>query len=236
MTDLKKYRVLTIDIGGSHVKATIVDEIGKLQFDYKKVNTPVPANPKTIIEAIKKLIADFPEFDLISTGFPGYVRDGVVKTAPNLGTMAWAEVDFSKELTKAFGKPAMVINDADMQGLGIVKGSGLEMVVTLGTGFGTAFTYNGILLPHFELAHHPFTKRKTYDMYIGQKAMDTVGEKRWNLRMQKVLAVLKTVFNYDTLYLGGGNSSKITFKLDMNIKQVSNIDGIHGGYKLWKQA
>ncbi len=229
----KTAHVLSIDIGGSHVKATIVDQNGKLLFDYKKINTPIPASPDAIMAAIRTLITGFPPFDLISAGFPGYVRDGVIKTAPNLGTKLWADIDFSKSLADALGKPAKVVNDADMQGMGIIKGKGLEMVVTLGTGFGTAFAYNGVLLPHFEIAHHPFTSKKTYDMYIGQKALDTIGSKRWNKRMEKVLAVLKTVFNYDTLYLGGGNSSKIKFQVDENVRLVSNVDGIHGGYWLW---
>jgi len=232
----KTAHVLTIDIGGSHVKATIVDENGNLLFDYKKIDTPSPATPEAIMTAIKTLTIDFPAYDLISAGFPGYIKEGIVKTAPNLGTKLWENIDFSKNLTISLGKPAKVVNDADMQGLGIVKGKGLEMVVTLGTGFGSAFTYNGKLLPHFELAHHPFTKRKTYDLYIGQKALDTIGDKRWNLRIEKVLAVLKTVFNYDFLYVGGGNSSKIRFKVDENVKLVSNIDGIHGGYRLWTQG
>lgn len=232
----KTAHVLTIDIGGSHVKATIVDENGNLLFDYKKIDTPSLATPEAIMTAIKTLTIDFPAYDLISAGFPGYIKEGIVKTAPNLGTKLWENIDFSKNLTISLGKPAKVVNDADMQGLGIVKGKGLEMVVTLGTGFGSAFTYNGKLLPHFELAHHPFTKRKTYDLYIGQKALDTIGDKRWNLRIEKVLAVLKTVFNYDFLYVGGGNSSKIRFKVDENVKLVSNIDGIHGGYRLWTQG
>lgn len=231
----KAVRVLTIDIGGSHVKATIVDQNGKLLFDYKKINTPTPASPENMVATIKTLIKEFPAFDHISAGFPGYVREGIIHTAPNLGTKLWADVDFSKVLGDALGKPAKVVNDADMQGLGIVKGHGLEMVVTLGTGFGTAFCYKGNLLPHIELAHHPFTKKSTYDMYIGQKAFDAIGVKRWNKRMEKVLVVLKTVFNYDTLYLGGGNSSEIKFKIDDNVKIVSNIDGIHGGYRLWTQ-
>ena len=228
-------KVLSIDIGGSHVKATIVDENGALLFAYKKINTPKPASPDNIIQAIKTLIKDFPPYDLISTGFPGYISNGFVKTAPNLGTQMWAGIDFATLLVKELGKPAKVVNDADMQGMGIAKGKGLEMVLTLGTGFGTALILNGTLLPHLELAHHPFTKRKTYDMYIGQLALDKVGEKRWNCRMEKVLAVIKTVFNYDFLYVGGGNASKITFKLGDNVKIVSNIDGIHGGFKLWKK-
>jgi len=227
-------RILAIDIGGSHIKSTILDADGKIQMDYEKVVTPQPASPTKVMAAIKTLVKGFPAYNKIAVGFPGYVKAGIVITAPNLDNESWHNVNFTKLLTDAFKKPARVINDADMQGLGVVKGVGLEMMVTLGTGFGTAFLNNGVLLPHLELAHHPLTKKQTYDDYIGEQALEKVGDKKWNERLQKIIGILKTVFNYDTLYIGGGNAAKINFKLDKNIKIVNNEDGIHGGAKLWE--
>ncbi|SEN17614.1 polyphosphate glucokinase [Mucilaginibacter gossypiicola] len=226
-------RVLSIDIGGSHIKATILNKKGDLKMEYDKIATPAPANPENVIKAINTLVKDFPAYDKISVGFPGYVKNGVVKTAPNLGTDYWADVDLSKKLEKALGKPTQVVNDADMQGLGVVAGKGLEMVITLGTGFGTALLMDGHLLPHFELAHLPIKEGITYDNYIGEKALEKEGKEKWNKRMKKVFKILKTVFNYDTLYIGGGNSDELTFKLDKNMKIVTNADGIKGGARLW---
>ncbi|MEO8148316.1 MAG: ROK family protein [Bacteroidia bacterium] len=230
-----KVKILAIDIGGSHIKATVLDEQGKLLMDYKSVVTPHPATFSAVISAIEILVKNVPAFDKISVGFPGYVSDGIIYTAPNLDEETWQQVDFSKKISTMLGKPAMVINDADMQGLGVVSGKGLEMMITLGTGFGTALLKDGILLPHLELAHHPIGKYKSYDEYIGADALEKAGHKKWNKRMEKVIHILKTVFNYDTLYIGGGNADKINFKLDKNIKIVANIDGIHGGAKLWQQ-
>ncbi|MFS2189041.1 ROK family protein [Mucilaginibacter rubeus] len=226
-------RVLSIDIGGSHIKATILNKKGDLKMEYDKIPTPAPANPENVIKAINTLVKDFPAYDKISVGFPGYVKNGVVKTAPNLGTEYWTDVDLSKKLEKALGKPTQVVNDADMQGLGVVAGKGLEMVITLGTGFGTALLMDGHLLPHFELAHLPIKEGITYDNYIGEKALEKEGKEKWNKRMKKVFKILKTVFNYDTLYIGGGNSDELTFKLDKNMKIVTNADGIKGGARLW---
>jgi polyphosphate glucokinase len=227
-------RILAIDIGGSHIKSTILDATGKITMDYEKVVTPQPASPAQVMAAIKALVKGFPAYNKIAVGFPGYVKNGKVITAPNLDNESWHNVNFTKLLTDALKKPARVINDADMQGLGVVKGVGLEMMVTLGTGFGTAFLSNGVLLPHLELAHHPLTKKQTYDDYIGEKALKKVGTEKWNERLQKIIGILKVVFNYDTLYIGGGNAAKINFKLDKNIKIVNNEDGIHGGAKLWE--
>jgi polyphosphate glucokinase len=227
-------KILCIDIGGSHIKGAIVNEAGDLETEYIKFDTPLPANPANVLIVIKQLADASAGFEKISVGFPGYVKDGVVMTAPNLGSEAWHNIKLEEELTALLGKPARVVNDADMQGLGIAGGKGFEIVVTIGTGFGTAFLYDGKLLPHIELAHHPISKGRDYDEYIGQKAMDDCGKIKWNKRMEKVLTVLKTVFNYDRLYLGGGNARKLTFPLDENITIVSNIEGIKGGARLWQ--
>lgn len=230
VSDLK---VLSIDVGGSHIKATILNSKGELQQEYKKVPTPAPANPENVVNTIKDLIKDFPAYDKVSVGFPGYIKDGAVITAPNLGTETWTNVNLKERLQSELGKPVQVVNDADMQGLGVVSGKGFEIVVTLGTGFGTALLQDGYLLPHLELAHHPVTKRNTYDQYIGEKAFIKKGKERWNRRMKKVLKVLKTVFNYDYLYIGGGNAKNLNFPLDSNIKLISNKEGIKGGARLW---
>jgi polyphosphate glucokinase len=226
-------KVLSVDIGGSHVKATVLDQNGALLTDYNKVVTPSPANPENMVKAIQTLASAFTGYDKVSVGFPGYVRDGIVKTAPNLGTEYWADVNLSKKLEEALGKPTRVVNDADMQGLGVVSGKGLELVLTLGTGFGTALLLDGKLLPHLEMGQSPITRHNTYDNYIGDKAFDEEGKKKWNLRMEKVLQVLKTLFNYDYLYIGGGNARELNFMLDKNIKIVTNEDGIKGGARLW---
>ncbi|GAA4099513.1 ROK family protein [Mucilaginibacter panaciglaebae] len=226
-------KVLSIDIGGSHIKATVLDKDGALLVDYNKVETPQPATPENVVNAIKKLAKPFEGFNRISVGFPGYVRDSIVKTAPNLANAAWANFNLGKKLEEELGCPAAVVNDADMQGLGVVAGKGLELVITLGTGFGTALLLDGKLLPHLEVGQSPVTKTKTYDKFIGEKAFEHEGKKKWNTRMKRVLKNLKTLFNYDYLYIGGGNARELDFELDKNIKLVTNKDGIKGGARLW---
>ncbi len=228
-------KVLSIDIGGSRIKATILDIEGNMLRDYVRINTPLSAEPEHIMQAIVELTRSFQPYTKVSVGFPGYVRNGIVHTAPNLSTEKWRGIDLSSKLSEILKRPVRVLNDADMQGLGIAKGKGLEMVVTLGTGFGTALLVDGNLLPHLEIAHHPVSKERDYDQYIGEKALEEVGIERWNKRIKKVIDILKTVINYDHLYISGGNSKKITFQTDDNITLVSNIDGIKGGAKLWQK-
>jgi len=224
---------LSIDIGGSHIKTSTLDENGKLIAPYNKLETPGNATPEAVISVIKKL-ANGLQYDRVSAGFPGYVRDGIVHTAPNLGNRAWDKINFAQMLSNSLGKPARVVNDADLLGLGVISGKGLEMMITLGTGFGTALYLDGKLLPHLELAHHPIKKKKTYDEYLGEEARKHKGNKKWVKRLKYVLDIIKIVFNYDTLYIGGGNSRFIDFTLPDNIKIVTNVEGIDGGVKLWK--
>lgn len=238
MNNLKKnaiqFKILALDIGGSKIKATVLDQAGEMLQEYKKEETPKEATPKNVLETIKMLAKDFQNYDRISVGFPGYVKKGIVFTAPNLNTDAWTGTNLNKLIRDALNKPVRIVNDADMQGLAVVSGEGLEMVITLGTGFGTALFQDGHLLPHIELAHHNVTKNNTYDDYVGEQALKIKGEEKWNRRMKRILVILKTVFNYDRLYIGGGNADKLAFKLDENIIIVSNKDGIKGGSKLWQ--
>ncbi|GAB3535437.1 ROK family protein [Pontibacter brevis] len=226
--------ILTIDIGGSRIKGTVLDQAGQLQTSYIKTETPSPASPENVLAAIERLVQNFTYYDRVSVGFPGYVKDGIVMTAPNLGTELWRLCNLRQRLMDVLDKPVRVVNDADLQGLGVVRGKGLEMVITLGTGFGSALLHNGYLLPHLELAHHPLTKSKGYDQYIGEKALKKAGIEEWNRRMQHVLQILQTVFNYDYLYISGGNADELRFKLDENITILRNIDGIKGGAMLWQ--
>jgi polyphosphate glucokinase len=229
--------ILSIDIGGTSVKGCILSKDGDMITEYTKVPTPKKSTPEAIIECIKEILKSYTDdFGKVSIGFPGYVKKGIVETAPNLAKNMWLNVDLAQQVSDMLNLPVRLINDADQQALGIVSGKGFEIVVTVGTGFGTALVYDGELLPHLELAHLPITKNKDYDSYIGTDALEEVGDKKWNERLQRIIQIYKTVFNYDTLYIGGGNSKHIDFELDHNIKLVTNRDGIKGGAKLWQVA
>ncbi|WP_217602228.1 ROK family protein [Chitinophaga sp. GbtcB8] len=226
--------ILAIDVGGSHIKGTILNSKGEWQMDYKRLPTPKDAKPADVLEVIAELAKDMPDYDKVSVGFPGYVRNGVVYTAPNLGNPNWKNIDLGQRISNLLQQPVRLVNDADQLGLGVVSGKGFELAVTLGTGFGTALLIDGYLLPHLELAHHPVTKEHDYDEYIGSKALEKEGKDKWNKRIAKVLDILKVVFNYDRLYLGGGNAEELDIELDNNIHLFTNKDGIKGGAKLWE--
>lgn len=226
-------KILAIDIGGTGLKAALIDAEGRFISERLKVKTPHHCKPDKMVRVLKKLVAPLKGFDHVSIGFPGYVRDGKVRTAPNLGTKAWAGFDLARAMEAQLGKPTRLNNDADVQGLAVISGKGLELVCTLGTGFGTAWFRDGELLPHMELAHMPIHGKSDFDDYIGEHERKRIGDKAWNKRVRKLIPVLATVMNYDRLYLGGGNSRRIDFALPSNVTLISNDAGMEGGAFVW---
>ena len=230
-------RTLAIDIGGSGIKAAVLDEEGKMIGLRQRVPTPPrPVMPEALLRAIDQAAAPLGAFDRVSVGFPGYVRDGRVLTAPNLGSDTLAGFDLQSTLAQHWGKPVRVLNDADVQGFGAIEGRGVEMVLTLGTGAGTAIFRDGEIMTHLELAHHPVSGGKTYDEYIGNTAREKKGRKAWNKRVAKVIEILREVVRFDHLYIGGGNAKDITFPLPADVTIVPNTDGLTGGIRLWRES
>jgi polyphosphate glucokinase len=225
-------QTLAVDIGGSGVKVLVLDEAGQPMGDRDRLETPQPATPEAIVAVILTLAAD-KTFDRISVGFPGVVRQGITETAVNLCS-EWINFDLATALSSQLGKPTRVINDADMQGLGAITGQGVELVITLGTGIGSALFLSGKLIPNLELGHHPFRKGETYEEQLGRVALDRDGKKKWNDRLQKAVSLLDRIFNYDTLYLGGGNTKHILADLPTRVTIVPNVAGLLGGIALWK--
>ena len=220
---------------------------GKLVADRVRVPTRYPCSPRDFVNTLTALVAPLPDFDRVSVGFNGVVRKGVVLTAPHFVTRtgipeapvvpkllaAWTGFDLAGALEAKFGRPVRAANDADLQGLEVVGGSGLELVVTLGTGVGTGLFLDGKLMPHLELSHHPFRKGQTYDQQIGDAALRRIGVKKWRKRTDEAFVNFQRLLNYDRLYVGGGNSRLLVGYADPSVNIVDNVAGILGGIRLW---
>jgi polyphosphate glucokinase len=238
---------LAVDIGGTGLKASVLGVKGTMVADRVKVSTPYPLPPDRLVAELTKLVAPLPDAERASVGFPGMVRQGLILSAPHFVTKSgpgttvdpdlaklWDHFDLALALTKVFQIPTRVANDADIQGAAVVKGDGLEIVVTLGTGFGTGLFFNGQLLPHLEIAHQPFRKGQTYDEQLGEAARKEVGEERWNKRVMKAIVNMREMMFFDHLYLGGGNSRRLPkHHLPADVTVIDNTAGILGGIKLW---
>ncbi|MBL8733516.1 MAG: ROK family protein [Planctomycetes bacterium] len=225
---------LAIDIGGSGLKAAVLDASGKMLGERVRIDTPVGAPPEMIVALLAGLVRELPAYQRVAVGFPGMVRNGFVLTAPNLGHAGWHGFDLAGALQNELHHPVRVANDADVQGLAVIAGRGLEMVITLGTGFGTGLYQDGRLCPHLEISHQPFRKGETYDQQLGNAARKRIGNAKWEKRVWKAIANLRTLTHFDRLYLGGGNARRITRELPPEISIVDNLAGLSGGARLWQ--
>jgi polyphosphate glucokinase len=228
-------RILCIDVGGTGVKAAVISPRGKYLAKRVRVKTPKERKPRQMMKVLTDIAAPLGRFDHVTIGFPGMVKNGKVISAPAFGTKDWKGFALAAAMRKKLGKPVKLLNDADVQGLAAIRGKGLELVCTLGTGFGTAWFRDGELMPHMDLAHLVVHKKDDFDLYIGDKTRRKIGDPRWNRRIKKLIATLERVFAYDRLYLGGGNSRWVTFSLPSNVTIVSNDAGMEGGAFAWSR-
>jgi polyphosphate glucokinase len=240
---------LAIDIGGSGFKATVLDPEGQMLTERVRVDTPYPCSPDQFVETVTKLVEPLPESSRVSVGFPGMVRKGVVLHVPSLSrevpggpevpkrAAAWSGYDLETRLREAFGQPVLVMNDADVQACASVEGKGFELVLTLGTGVGTAAFSDGTLLPHMELSHFPWGHKESYDILLGNAERKKVGNAKWSRRVKKALATFDEVLFPDHVYLGGGNTKHLTIDvadLAGHVTLVPNTAGLLGGVRIWE--
>ncbi|MEU6202036.1 ROK family protein [Micromonospora musae] len=244
---------LAIDCGGGGIKASVLDEAGTMRTRPLRVPTPYPLSTSLFVKTLLDLGAQLPPADRVTVGMPGMLRHGVVVATPHYVTRAgprtrvdpdllaeWSGWDARSALSDAFGTPALVLNDAEVHGAGVVAGTGLELVLTLGTGLGSALFDGGVLAPHLELSHAPVRWGMTYDTYIGEPERRRLGDAFWSRRVRGVVDGLRPVFRWDRLYLGGGNSRLIRpeqlARMGDDVVVVPNTAGIVGGVRAWDLA
>ncbi|MGA0209875.1 MAG: ROK family protein [Candidatus Nanopelagicales bacterium] len=237
---------LAVDVGGSGIKGSVLDAAGALLVDRVRMDTPYPCPPELLVASIVELAADLPRAHRASIGFPGLVRDGRVIEVPSLSRLTydgepdpamagrWHGFDLGHELADVLGIPTLVVNDADMQACAVVEGSGMEFVLTLGTGVGTALFYDGHLVPHLELSHGPFRDGLSFDIALGNVERKRIGKKRWLARVREAIADFDEMIVFDRIYVGGGNAKHLEAgDAGPKGRLVSNSAGVIGGVRLW---
>lgn len=240
---------LGIDIGGTGLKAAVVDSQGVMASDRVKVPTPYPCPPPLLVQSLIDLTAPLSGYHRVSVGFPGLVRHGVVLEVPAFSrreyggpsdpelASQWDRFPLADALAHAFALPTVVVNDADMQGAAVIEGRGVEFVMTLGTGVGTALFSDGTLLPHFDLSHGPFRKGMTFDIALGEARRSDIGTKRWVPQVRQAITCFHDMLFYDHIYVGGGNAKRLD-PTDVGPKGsiVPNTAGILGGVRIWQMT
>lgn len=240
---------LAIDIGGSGLKATVLDPAGEMTSERVRRETPYPCTPAVLLDELDALAATQPAHDRVSVGFPGAIRRGRVREVPAFSRRGpglppdpelvaqWHGYELETALRERFGRPVRVANDADVQGSAVVSGQGLELVITLGTGVGCAIFFDGVLLPHMELSHGRFGEGLSIEVACGDNQRELVGKHVWRERVLDALQALEAMVLPDHVFIGGGNAKKLDpATLGPNRTIVPNISGLLGGIALWERT
>src|SRR5690242_15617435 len=240
---------LAIDVGGTGLKATVLDPEGEMLSERVRRDTPYPCTPPVLLDELDALAKTQPEYDRVSVGYPGAIRRGIVRDVTAFVRPApgepkdpklikqWIGYDLQTALAERFGKPVRVANDADVQGCAVIEGKGMELVVTLGTGVGTAVFFDGTLLPHMELSHGRFGEGLSIEVACGDHNRSKIGNKAWRKLVASALDAFEAMVLPDHLYVGGGNAKRLDpDRLGPNRTVVSNVSGLLGGIKLWDRA
>ncbi len=242
---------LAIDCGGGGIKASVLDSHGTMIAPPLRTPTPYPLPPALLVQTAVDLAARLPRADRVTMGMPGMIRHGVVVATPHYITRSgprskilpelveeWRFFDMGRALGRALDLPTKVLNDAEVAGAGVVTGTGLEMIITLGTGLGNAVFDGGVLAPHIEVSQGFVRWGLTYDDYIGEHERLRLGDTHWSRRVRRIVDGLRPMYLWDRLYLGGGNSKRITAghraKLGEDVIIVPNDAGIIGGVRAWE--
>lgn len=213
--------VLSIDIGGSHVK--ILTSAGGAE---RLADSGPDLTPRQMIDVVKKL-AEGLSYDVISMGYPGPVRHNKPVLDPmNLGK-GWAGLDFAAQ----FGKPVKVVNDALMQAIGSYEG-GRMLFLGLGTGLGAAMVLDNVGQP-MELAHLPYRKGGSFEDYVGERGLEKRGKKKWRKYVFDVVGRLRAALQPDYIVIGGGNVDKLD-ELPTDSRRGDNTRAFEGGFRLWR--
>lgn len=241
---------LAVDCGGGGIKASVLDEKGTMIAPAVRTATPYPLPPGLLIDTIADLGRHLPNASRVTVGMPGMIRHGVVIATPHYITKdgprskvlpdlveQWARFDMRRSLEDVFGIPVLVLNDAEVAGAGCITGTGLEMIITLGTGLGNAIFDAGRLAPHTEISQGPIRWGLTYDDYLGEHERLRLGDAHWSRRVRRVVTSLRPMYLWDRLYIGGGNGVRITpaqrEQLGEDVVIVPNDAGIRGGVRAW---
>ena len=208
--------VLGIDIGGTGIKAAIVNvETGELMSDRHRIPTPVGAKPNDVAKEVAQMVKHFNWKGKVGCGFPTIISNGKARSFGNIDP-SWVGTQVDELFSKKTGLEFFIANDADAAGLAEVKlgaGKGVQGVVvliTIGTGLGSGVFVDGKLVPNVELGTVPYKEYERFEYYASDSARkrEDLSYKKWGKRFNKFLKFTETTFSPDLIILGGGASKK----------------------------
>jgi polyphosphate glucokinase len=212
------------------VKAALLGKNGDQVTERIKEPTPERLTPRALMGLFERIATRVPHYDRVAVGIPGIVHRDVVYSLPASKSRAFKKFALGAALSERLSVPVRVTNDAAMHGLATIHGDGVEMVITLGTGLGTALFIDGVLSAHYQTLpddDEPFSP-------YGDAALKRIGRRRWQMRVHALCEQLLSITNYDHLYVGGGNAKRLQRPLPRRVTIIDNVAGVLGGHRLWE--
>jgi polyphosphate glucokinase len=223
---------LAIDVGGSHIKAALLGATGHLVSERIRIVTPDPLTPKKLLTTLMDMAELLDAHDRVSIGINGLVHAGRVYSVPVTSDPTFRGFDLAGVLRRRDRRPVRVLNDAQMHGLGFIKGRGVEMAITLGTGLGSSLFIDGKLGPHVQfLAAAGYEDVRGGD--YGDLALKALGRKKWSKRIERLIDLLRQLTNFEHLYIGGGNAGKLKIDLPKDVSLGDNSAALLGAVRMW---
>jgi polyphosphate glucokinase len=213
-------KVLVIDIGGSHVKIMATG-----QRKERHAESGPAMSARDMVDTVLDLAGPW-KFKAVSMGYPGPVVHGRPVLEPKHLAPGWVGFDFGR----AFSRPVKIVNDALMQAVGSYQG-GRMLFLGLGTGLGSAMVVENVAQP-MELAHLPYKDGRTFEEYLGEAALEQMGQEAWQKEVGAVVARLQAALEPEYVVLGGGNV-RLLEELPPGCRRGDNTDAFVGGFRLW---
>jgi polyphosphate glucokinase len=223
---------LGIDVGGSHIKAALLGATGHLVSERLRIDTPDPLTPKKLLGALVDVAGTLDAHDRVSVGINGLVHGGRLYAIPVTSNPSFRGFDLAARLRRHVRRPVRVLNDAQMHGLGFVRGRGVEAVITLGTGLGSSVFIDGGLGPHVQFLSAKGDEELKGGDY-GDLALQALGRKKWSKRVLSLIELLRRLTNFDHLYIGGGNASELKIALPSDVSIGDNSAALLGAVRMW---
>ncbi|AEG02084.1 polyphosphate--glucose phosphotransferase [Methylomonas methanica] len=219
--------ILGVDIGGSGIKGAVVDTVtGELITERHRIETPQPATPEAVAAVLAQLVLHFNWTGPVGCGFPAAIQHGVARTASNI-SKAFIGTDIDSLFSEATNCPCYCVNDADAAGMAEMQFGegagrpGVVLLVTIGTGLGSALFTDGHLIPNTELGHMYLDNGLEAERYASDavRKVEDLGWKSWGNRFNAFLTLMENLFWPDLIILGGGASKKFDkFKEQLKVE------------------
>ncbi|WP_051196771.1 ROK family protein [Jonesia quinghaiensis] len=250
--------ILAVDCGGGALKSAVCDVDGSLLTEIHRQPVHYPFSSDALIDhiATRKAAAATAGMVIgkVGVGIPGMIRSGRIIYTPHYIRTAgphteivpdleaeWNGLDVQALISERFNVSVRVVNDSEMHGAALIRGEGLELALTFGTGLGSAHFSDGTLQAHLEMSHAPFLHGGTYDQYIGDHVRREIGNDAWSHRIVEVVEALYPVYRWDAVFIGGGNAHNLSAwalerltEIGPYTRVVANRVALSGAAGLWQ--